>query len=66
MDRDMTVTFPAGTTEMTVSVPTTQDNTAEEVEMFTAMLSEPTDGLTLGEDSTATVAIEDDDGIWPR
>ena len=58
----MTVTFPAGETQMSVTVPTTEDDTAEETEMFTAVLSDPTNGLTLGDDSTARAMIEDNDG----
>lgn len=56
------VTFLAGDTTARVSVPTAQDNTAEVVEMFTAVLSDPTGGLTLPDDPTATAIIEDDDG----
>ena len=43
----------------TVSVPTLTDSTVEDAETFTVSLSEPTDGLVLGEPVTVTGTILD-------
>ena len=45
----------------TVSVPTVDDDTNEELEEFSAQLSNPSDELVLGTDSSAQVNIEDND-----
>jgi hypothetical protein len=56
------ITFPAGAIEATTTVATTEDSISELPEQFTATLTNPTAGLTLGSDDTATVTINDDDG----
>ena len=56
-----TITFPAGSTNQTVSVPTVDDDTNEELEEFSAQLSNPSDELVLGTDSSAQINIEDND-----
>lgn len=58
----MTVTFPAGTTELMIPINTTEDEIAEFPETFTALLSDPSEGLTVGAQDTATVNIVDDEG----
>ena len=45
----------------TVSVPTVNDNTNEELEEFSAQLSNPSEELVLGTDSSAQINIEDND-----
>lgn len=52
-----TVTFLAGTRSAIVFVSTINDGLSEETETFTASISNPSDGLTLGTQSTATVSI---------
>jgi hypothetical protein len=42
-------------------VDTTEDVIAEQPEDFTASLTNPSEGLALGTDDTATVTIDDDD-----
>ena len=54
--------FRMGTIEQTIAVPTVEDGTAEETEMFTVELLRPATGATLEEDATATGTITDDDG----
>lgn len=58
----MTVTFPTGTTELVIPVSTTEDEVAELSEDFTALLSDPSDGLSVGAQNVATVNIMDDEG----
>ncbi len=55
-----TITFTAGETEKTVEVATLQDEVSEGDERFTVTLSDPS-GVTLGQNSSATVTIKDDD-----
>ena len=57
-----TVTFPPGTNTQVVTIPTTTDEVGEETETFTAVLSSPSDGTTIGV-GTATVEIEDDTSV---
>ena len=52
------MTFNPGETSLTVDVPTTSDQTAEETEQFQAVLRNPSAGATLGDD-VATVDILD-------
>ncbi len=59
----MTLTFPIGQTTASLPVMTTQDDTQEGTEQFTAVLSNPTNGLKIGSAGTATVSINDDDGM---
>ena len=58
-----TITFPAGTTEAFIAVNTTEDSISELPEQFTALLSNPSEGLVVGPIDTAAVDIMDDDGI---
>ena len=63
----MTLTFPAGTTRMPVTIRTLDDNVGEPSEMFTAVLSSPGSGLVLGPQDTATITIpENDSKKWDR
>ena len=57
-----TVTFPPGTNTQVVSIPTITDEVGEETETFTAVLSSPSAGTTIGV-GTATVEIEDDTSV---
>ncbi|WP_456786766.1 glycoside hydrolase family 3 N-terminal domain-containing protein [Cellulomonas sp. P5_C5] len=54
---DETVTFPAGTTEATVTVPTVDHGPLGQVRTVELTLSEPSDGLVLGGRTTSTVTI---------
>jgi len=51
------LTFPAGERTASTSIPITDDSINEPVETFTATLSDPSGGATLGTDRTATVSI---------
>ena len=55
------VTFSAGQSSASVSVPVTNDNVIEASEMFSGSLSAVTENVDIGAD-TATVTIMDDDG----
>ena len=62
-----TATFLAGQTTTSVSIPITDDTTAELTEAFTAVLSIParaaSQGITKGAADTATIDIIDDDPV---
>lgn len=60
----MTITFPAGTTRQVIPAVTRDDDIQEGDESFRLRLSNPTNGLTLGGRSTATVNIRDNDGMY--
>ncbi len=53
------LTFPSGVTQVSQTVATTTDNFADSGEMFTAILSNPSNGLALGAATTATATILD-------
>ena len=53
------VTILAGETEATIVVATIDDNIAEQLENFSALLSGPSEGLSIGTQSTATINISD-------
>ena len=55
------VTFEAGVTQTTVSVPITNDSVIENNEMFTTSLSSIEANVIIG-DGTATITIIDNDG----
>ncbi|MFB6276135.1 MAG: Ig-like domain-containing protein [Halothece sp.] len=55
-----TLTFEQGTTEQTIEIPIFGDNIEESDESFTIELSNPSNGLTLS-NNTATGTIQDDD-----
>ena len=57
-----TLTFPAESVTASATVTTREDDTQEGPESFTATLSDPTNGLSLGTTTSATVDIIDDDG----
>jgi hypothetical protein len=59
-----TLTFTAGMTQSTFSVTIVNDNVAEGDEQFTVSLSNPSTGLAVGTDDTATVNILDDEGLY--
>jgi len=50
----------------TISIPIINDAIAESVESFTVTLSAPSVSLGLGDYKTLTVAIEDDDEVFPQ
>ena len=55
------VTFSAGQSNASVSVPISNDNVIEDSEMFSGSLSAVTENVDIGAD-TANVTIMDDDG----
>ena len=55
------VTFSAGQSNASVSVPITNDNVIEDSEMFSGSLAAVTENVDTGAD-TANVTIMDDDG----
>ena len=55
------VTFEAGVTQTTVSVPIIDDNVVENNEMFTTSLSSTEANVMISE-GTATVTVLDNDG----
>lgn len=57
-----TLTFLAGSTSASISVTSLGDVTQEGSESFTATLTNPTNGLSVGPRDRATVDIIDDDG----
>jgi hypothetical protein len=58
----MTLNFAAEQTRVSVPVDTIDDQTAELQEGFTALLSNPSEGLALGQQDTGTVIILEDEG----
>ncbi|MCF7989619.1 MAG: FG-GAP-like repeat-containing protein [Thiohalocapsa sp.] len=56
-----TVTFTGGSTSETISIPITNDSDVEGLEDFTVTLTNPVGALA--GDMTATVTIEDDEGV---
>ncbi len=60
-----TVTFAAGETSKVFSILINDDNYVEGSETFNLTLSNPTDGVSLGSQSTATVTIVDNDTTNP-
>ena len=61
-----TVAFPAGETEISFTVTTVQDVLAERFEeTFQITLANPSQGLGIDAQSTATVTIRDDEGEIP-
>jgi hypothetical protein len=56
-----TVTFAAGQKQATVRIYLTNDYTLESLETATMTISSPTGGATLGPQTTATLAITDDE-----
>ena len=59
-----TIIFPVGVSSVTVTVDTIDDSISREgVEVFRAALSNTSNGLALGNQITATINIEDNDGM---
>ncbi len=56
-----TLSFAAGETSKTITVPITNDTAVESNETFTVTISAPTGGATLGTTTVSTVTITDDD-----
>ena len=56
-----TLTFAPGETQKTISVPLIDDAYVEPSEVFLVRLSDPSAGTTLGDPTTATVIIADND-----
>ena len=56
------LTFATGTTHATLSLGNLDDNVNEETESFSAQLSSPSSGISLGKNNIATVYIIDNDG----
>ncbi len=63
--RSGTLNFASGQTTATVQVPILEDTAVEGDEAFTATLSNPTGGATLGTPITTTVMITDNDSVQP-
>jgi hypothetical protein len=57
-----TITFFAGQSEGSVSISTIEDPALEQLEDFTALLTNPSEGLTVGAEDTARIDIMDDEG----
>ncbi len=57
------LTFAAGITRLTITIPILNDPTLEGEETFRVALTNPTGGATLGAQATTTVAIRDNDGV---
>lgn len=57
-----TLNFPSSSTQQTIVVPITNDDSVEGAETFTVTLSNPANGAVLGTLTTHTVTINDDDG----
>lgn len=55
------ITFVAGQTQVLIPVATINDDRAEQSEDLVALLSNPSEGLTIGARSRATVTITDDE-----
>ena len=55
--------FASGETSRTIAVPIRADGAMEGPETFSVVLSDPTNGATLGAPSTATVTIDDVNGL---
>jgi YVTN family beta-propeller protein len=60
---DGVLSFGAGVSSLTFTIPILGDDDAEGDEAFTVALSSPTGGATLGSPSTATVNILDDEQV---
>ena len=60
-----TVTFPAGSTSQTVSVPITNDTIMEPDEFFTFSINNISSGISLGADSVFTLTILANDAPLP-
>lgn len=56
------ISFLTGTTEFSIPLDTLEDNLPEQLEDFAAVLSNPSEGLDIGVQNTATVSILDNDG----
>ena len=56
----MTITIPAGQREAMIPVTTIENTIYEGQESFTVVLSNPSEGLTVGGQDTATVTVEDE------
>lgn len=55
------ITFIAGETQASIPVDTTDDEIAELPEDFTALLSNPSEGLAVGANIAASITIRDND-----
>ena len=57
-----TLNFGAGTTELTIAVPTVEDSTREQTETFTVMLSQATGAMLARDTGTGTITDDDSGG----
>ncbi len=60
-----TLFFPAGSTELSITIPITDDSIVEPQENFQVVLSNPTGGVTLNVNNPLIVTIEDND-VTPK
>lgn len=57
------LSFAAGVTSATITIPITDDSTVEPTESFTLTLSSPTGGAVIGTPSSTTLSITDNDTL---
>ena len=57
-----TITFSAGDNQIFISVDTLDDDSLELAESFTVLLSNPSEGLDIGDQDLARVNIRDNEG----
>jgi hypothetical protein len=65
-DSDQTVVFGPGVTSQLVTIPLVSDAIPENNETLNLALTNPTNGTSLGAQSTAVLTITDDDGPGPN
>jgi hypothetical protein len=58
-----TITFSAGTTAFSFPVDTSDDDSLEQLERFTALLSNPSQNIAIGSQDTAEINLMDNEGI---
>ncbi len=56
-----TISFPSGKSEATLQIPLLNDQVTQGNRRLTVHLSQPSDGMSLGENSTAVLTVRDDE-----